>query len=86
MDVVLVNAVTTTMMECVGDVFVALIRFNLQKTFNLYFVQIDPCFIPRNTLHCLCLCIPCGCIAEETITTVCCCNPGRETVDHNTKK
>lgn len=42
--------------------------------------QFDPCWIPRQITHILCFCIPCGCIAEETILTVCCCNPGEELV------
>lgn len=44
-------------------------------------VQIDPCWFPRQVLHLICFCVPCGCIAKETIFTVCCCNPGNETVD-----
>jgi hypothetical protein len=44
-------------------------------------VQIDPCYIPRVFLHLICCCIPCGCIAEETIITACCCNPGKATED-----
>lgn len=43
--------------------------------------QIDPCFIPRNCLKCVCLAVPCGCIAEETILVFCCCNPDKETRD-----
>jgi hypothetical protein len=41
--------------------------------------QIDPCFLPRQLLRCCCGIVPCGCVAESTIMTVCCCNPGNET-------
>jgi hypothetical protein len=44
-------------------------------------VQIDPCWGPRMLTRCFCECLPCGCIAEELIFTVCCCNPGKETAD-----
>ncbi len=43
--------------------------------------QIDPCWIPRNLTHCCCECVPCGCISKEIIFTICCCNPGRATMD-----
>lgn len=45
--------------------------------------QVDPCWGPRMFLRCFCAIVPCGCIAEETIMFVCCCNPGKETVDPN---
>jgi hypothetical protein len=39
------------------------------------FVQVGPCFVPRFFLHLLCCCVPCGCVAEETVHILCCCNP-----------
>eukprot|EP01040_Poterioochromonas_malhamensis_P015809 gene15809-17772_t len=42
-------------------------------------VQIDPCWLNRQVLHLLCLCVPCGCIAEETLHIVCCCNKEKAT-------
>lgn len=44
-------------------------------------IEIDPCWGPRNIVKLICACIPCGCIAQETIFTICCCNPGKETED-----
>lgn len=43
--------------------------------------QFDPCWIPRNITHLCCACVPCGCIAKETLFFICCCNPGRATRD-----
>eukprot|EP01038_Epipyxis_sp_PR26KG_P004947 gene4947-6920_t len=45
--------------------------------------QIDPCFLQRMFLKCCCGIIPCGCIAEETILKICCCNPPKSGTDAN---
>jgi hypothetical protein len=44
-------------------------------------LQIDPCYIPRQITHLVCMCIPCSCCAEATCLTIFCCNPGKETAD-----
>ena len=80
------------MMECVGAVCAAEYRFaEKDRNPGEYFLsvffhfthQIDPCWGPRNILKLCCAFIPCGCIAEETITFVCCCNPGNESEEPN---
>eukprot|EP01031_Cornospumella_fuschlensis_P023148 gene23147-28132_t len=43
--------------------------------------QIDPCWLPRQFMHCCCAIVPCGCVAKETIFTIFCCNPGRASAD-----
>jgi len=56
--------------------------------YNIQIININKItiIINRNALHFCCSISPCGCIAEETIVTLCCCKPGRETVDPQTHK
>ena len=42
--------------------------------------QIDPCWLPRHALRLLCACVPCGCIPETLVITLCCCHPGNKTM------